>query len=381
MARRIILASVTGALEHGLKGFVAVLRSGDAARVISMADYYPLIAQAVESLEESTEMTRRAIYDLARSAMLAKLRSLTPELSESDIFREEVALDDAIRRAEAEAVQRRRNRPSHSSGGRAESPPRPMRHVVGRNGPRPTRKLAALTIMTLLMLVVAGLKGPGMIASLRGASDGIAESIAGGDRDALSKMIDLISSKPFGLNPSAAQKVVLYEEDQGDPAGNQYGGTVVWRTDSVSPGPGLAPQVAIRAEIEIPERQMSLRWSLRSNDDPALPASHTVELMFELPADFPHGGISSIPGLLMKEAESARGVSLTGLSVKAAPNSFLLTLSTAEVDVDRNIQLLKERSWIDIPVAFDDGRRAIIAVEKGPSGERAFSEAFAAWEQ
>jgi hypothetical protein len=375
-----ILASATGRLEPGLKGFVAVLRSGHAARVISMADYYPLIAQAVESLEESTEMTRREIYDLARSAMLAKLRSLTPELSESDIFREEVALDDAIRRAEAEAeaVQRRRNGPSHSSGGRAESPPWPMQHVVGRNGPRPTRKLAALTIMTLLMLVVAVLKGPGIIASLRGPSDGIAES---GDRDALSKMIDLISSKPFGLNPSAAQKVMLYEEDQGDPAGNRYGGTVVWRTDSVSPGPGLAPQVAIRAEIEIPERQMSLRWSLRSNDDPALPASHTVELMFELPADFPHGGISSIPGLLMKEAESARGVSLTGRSVKAAPNSFLLTLSTAEVDVDRNIQLLKERSWIDIPVAFDDGRRAIIAVEKGPSGERAFSEAFAAWEQ
>ena len=80
---------------------MAVVRSGSAAvRAISMADYYPLIAQAVESLEESTATTRRAIYDLARSAMLAKLRSLTPELSESDIFREEVALDDAIRRAE-----------------------------------------------------------------------------------------------------------------------------------------------------------------------------------------------------------------------------------------------------------------------------------------
>ena len=72
---------------------------------------------------------------------------------------------------------------------------------------------------------------------------------------------------------------------------------------------------------------MSVRWSLRSNDDPALQASHTVELTFKLPADFPHGGISNIPGLLMKEAESTRGVSLTGLSVKAAPNLFLITLS------------------------------------------------------
>jgi hypothetical protein len=40
-------------------------------------------------------------------------------------------------------------------------------------------------------------------------------------------MIDLISSEPFGSNPSAAQKVAFYEEDQSDPAGKQYGGTVV----------------------------------------------------------------------------------------------------------------------------------------------------------
>ena len=385
-----------------------------------MADYYPLIAQAVESLEESTEMTRRAIYDLARSAMLVKLRSLTPALSESDINREQVALDNAIRRAESEAMQHRRNGPSQSSASPPESRPRPIRHNVDRhqpekgqvldnrptspnrtrqlsirwlsacrdaflneeNGPRQRRRLAALTIITLLMLVGAGLKGPGIIASLRGPSDGITESVARSDRDALSKMIDLITSEPLGSNPSAAaQKVSLYEEDQGDSAGKQYGGTVVWRTDSFSAGPGLAPQVAIRADIEIPERQMSVRWSLRSNDDKALPASHTVELMFKLPADFPHGGISDIPGLLMKEAESTPGVRLAGLGVKAAPNFFLIALSTAEVDVERNIQLLKERSWFDIPVAFDDGRRAIIAVEKGPSGDRAFSEAFAVWEQ
>jgi hypothetical protein len=68
-----------------------------------MDDYYELIAKAVKSLDLSTETTRRAIYDLARSAMLAKLRSLTPALSESDIRREQVALDEAISRAEAEA--------------------------------------------------------------------------------------------------------------------------------------------------------------------------------------------------------------------------------------------------------------------------------------
>jgi hypothetical protein len=348
----------------------------------SMDDYYELIAKAVKSLDLSTETTRRAIYDLARSAMLAKLRSLTPALSESDIRREQVALDEAISRAEAEA--------SLLSPRRPESQPWPIRQDVDQRQletseasdldvaalnlpPRKWAKLAALTVMTLLVLATAGLEGPGIIASLRGGPEGIAESAAS-DRN-----------EPFGssnpANPLVLQRAALYEEDQGDPAGKQYSGTVVWRTDSVSPSPGLTPHIASRADLEIPERHISARWSLRSDDDDALPASHTVELVFKLPPDDPHGGISSVPGLLMKGAESTPGVALAGVVVKAAPNIFLISLSTADADVQRNVQLMKERSWFDIPVAFDDGRRAIIAVEKGPAGERAFSEAFAAWEQ
>jgi hypothetical protein len=49
--------------------------------------------------------------------------------------------------------------------------------------------------------------------------------------------------------------------------------------------------------------------------------------------------------------------------------------------VQRNVQLLKERSWFDIPVVYNDGYRAMIAIEKGTSDERVFSDAFAAWEQ
>jgi hypothetical protein len=44
------------------------------------------------------------------------------------------------------------------------------------------------------------------------------------------------------------------------------------------------------------------------------------------------------------------------------------------------LQLLKERSWFDVPLVYANQRRAIIAIEKGVPGERAFNEAFAAWE-
>jgi hypothetical protein len=181
--------------------------------------------------------------------------------------------------------------------------------------------------------------------------------------------------------PGVAQRVVLYEEDPNNPQGKRFVGSAIWRTETVSPGPGLAPELAVRANIEIPERHMTVTWSLRRNTDKTLPASHTIEIMFNLPPDFPGGGIANVPGIMMKESEQARGTPLAGLAVKVTNGFFLIGLSAVDADVQRNVQLLKERPWFDIAILYANGGRAILAMEKGPPGERAFAEAFAAWEK
>ena len=75
---------------------------------------------------------------------------------------------------------------------------------------------------------------------------------------------------------------------------------------------------------------MTVTWSLRRNTDKALPASHTIEIMFNLPADFPGGGIANVPGVLMKQAEQSRGVPLSGLRVKVTAAFYLIGLSAVE---------------------------------------------------
>ena len=180
---------------------------------------------------------------------------------------------------------------------------------------------------------------------------------------------------------AVAQKVVLYEEDPDDPNGKRFVGSAIWRTETVTPGPGQPPELAVRADVEVPERKLAMTWSLRRNTDKGLPATHTVEIMFKLPADFPSGGISNVPGILMKQAEQTRGVPLAGLAVKVTPGFYLIGLSNLDTDKDRNLQLLKERGWFDIPVVYNNNRRAILAMEKGTPGERAFAEAFKAWKQ
>src|SRR6476469_831046 len=86
-----------------------------------MADYYPLIARAIAGLDPSAPgESRRALYERARSSLIAQLRSVQPPLSESEITRERLSLEEAVRKVESEAAQRARDA-SRAGGDRARS--------------------------------------------------------------------------------------------------------------------------------------------------------------------------------------------------------------------------------------------------------------------
>jgi len=175
--------------------------------------------------------------------------------------------------------------------------------------------------------------------------------------------------------PGIAQRAVLYEEDTSEPNGRKFDGSAVWRTETASPGSGRPAELAARADIQIPGHVVGT-FSLRHNSDQSLPATHTIEIRFSRP---PGDGIANIPGILMKEAPQIRGKPLAGLAVKVTDGFFLIGLSAADTDRLHNLQLLKDQEWFDIPIVYNNGHRAILAVEKGPSGARVFTDAFAAW--
>src|ERR1700733_86088 len=544
-----------------------------------MADYHPLIARAVDGLGTSTGEARRALYERARAALVAQLRSIEPPLSEADITRERLALEDAIRKVEAETVRKarteprpaplparpnplsarpqpsppspvppRRDPPILPAGGtppaprpemremqrpemqRPEPPLRPpvppapnpppqqgaspssrdrilnartslisreglrgLRDVVnevddlgaasaksaqsardtrdsygagssqpfgfdddeppqrgraeprfdsdeaelldedmagrerlepsfeaddekpGAQFPRPhsprgrqteeqyeeprrPRSYRGLARLAVVLFIVAGLIATisWQWSNITGVYDFVMHMRSRPSQTAqtpstVPKSGDRVPQQQAAgqapgtaapgqqAGPEVAQRVVLYEEDPNDPQGKRFVGSAVWRTDTVSPGSGLAPELEVRADITVPERNMSVTWTLRRNTDQALPASHTIEIMFNVPPDFPGGGIANVPGVLMKDSEQARGVPLAGLAVKVTNGFFLIGLSAVETDVQRNMQLLKDKPWFDVPVVYNNGGPAILALEKGPPGDRAFADAFAAW--
>src|SRR5262249_12604340 len=98
-----------------------------------------------------------------------------------------------------------------------------------------------------------------------------------------------------------------------------------------------------------------------------------------LPPDFPFGGISNVPGILMKPAEHTTAVPLAGLTAKEISGFFLFGASAAENDVQRTMELLEERAWFGIPIVYNQGRCAVLAVPKGVHGQQTVKEAFILW--
>ena len=102
-----------------------------------MTDYHPLIARAVEGLDRSTGEARRALYERARNALVAQLRSNQPALLEAHITKERLALEEAIRKVEAEAARKSRTE------ARAEQRPATPRATTPEGAPQVRRASAA----------------------------------------------------------------------------------------------------------------------------------------------------------------------------------------------------------------------------------------------
>jgi hypothetical protein len=174
------------------------------------------------------------------------------------------------------------------------------------------------------------------------------------------------------------QRAVLYEENDAGPKGLQHEGSVVWRSEQVKSADGR-DEIAIRADVDIPDRKLKMQMLLQRNLDPALSATHTVELSFNVPPDFPGGGIGNVPGLLLKISEKTTGEPLRALTVKVTDGRFLGGLS--KVNLRQNLQLLRDRTWFDIPIGYTNQHRAILAIEKGDEGQRVFETTLDAWQK
>lgn len=177
---------------------------------------------------------------------------------------------------------------------------------------------------------------------------------------------------------AAGQQALLYEERGGTETGSVEKGSVVWSVISESPEAGQPAQPAVRGQVTMPDSKLELKMTIRKNTDQSIPASHLIEMVFSVPDNFSGGVVDNVQRITFKDTEQAAGNPLVAVPSKIADNFFIVWLNDAKTAQDTNLSLMRRLQWIDIPITYRNGRRALISLEKGPTGAQAFKEVLGA---
>ena len=438
-----------------------------------MADYYPLISRAIAGLKDDSHDTRRAVYQKARMALDHQLRAVRPALSEADIARERLALDEAIGKIEAERTRTAdmlslswmtpasdlppvaptqsvtetiRPHTTHIQD-EADAVPRAGHHnnVSPQNTQTSLDNELPPSLVSPASLAESGLENfiarerprmstlePSLVNNhqrkrriILGGALGCTIALIAGvaiyfrdkptvvpqieqpvarQLDTESKIVERLADRTGSsaienkktaqtnaptqspqqrVEIPIAQKAFLYEPNI-DPTKENIAfiGRAIWRVDTVSAGEGQPLETALRGDIDLPDAGLTLTLLLRKNSDLTLPASHILQMTFGKTANIVDNQRivkdAGVPQFKQDEA-TLRGTPLAGLPVPITEGVFLVGLSNVPSDVTRNLDLLATKMWFDIPIRYSNGRKAVLAVEKGLPGERAVSEALKAW--
>ncbi len=416
-----------------------------------MADFYPVLSRAIDGLADQTPEARRAIYDRAKQVLVAQLRSVDPPVSESEITRQRLALDEVIARIEREKAAPPapapeplplpepdfRDEPQPYASEPVEPEPEALRqemagHETRTRGtrpvmasveadepaapsaaerprvefapaPRPRFSPRKLIVVSGVLLGVAAIGATAYYVNQDNRSTPVAVQVparpaqpaaegpkinerAGGEpAQPLQPAQQPVLSGPGGPPAQAplavAQRAVLYiEPAETSQPPRAITGRVSWRVEAQNPGQGQPLETVIRADAEIPDSGLTLIFTIRRNSDPAFPASHIIGMRFQRTVNDANGGVREAGVPQFKTEENERGAPLSAITSALGENLFVSALSRVPVEVERNVDLIRTRNWIDIPLRFASGKRGIIAFEKGLSGDQRIAEGFRSWQ-
>ncbi|MDQ0564240.1 cytoskeletal protein RodZ [Rhizobium mesoamericanum] len=176
----------------------------------------------------------------------------------------------------------------------------------------------------------------------------------------------------------STEKMFLYEERIGQSSPTAIQGSVVWSLQHETGSDGKQ-EAAVQATVTVPERNLSAQLTFKRNSDPSLPASHIVEVVFSLPPNFEGGAIESVQRISMKRTEQDRGDALIAVPAKITDDFHMIALNDYPDARKANLDLLANRDWIDIPITYRNGRRALLTMQKGATGGEAFNAAIREW--
>ena len=156
---------------------------------------------------------------------------------------------------------------------------------------------------------------------------------------------------------AGTQAVLLEARGDGTLTPESYAGTATWER-----GTELG-QPVILGRATVPLRGMTAILRIRPNTDPTLPATHIIEVAFEVAPGFDGDPVAQLRGVLVKDEAPAQGKALNGAAARVIQNTFLFAVSQA-ARADENAEQIQRRLFLDLAIVYESGRRAIVTFEK-----------------
>lgn len=288
-----------------------------------------------------------------------------------------------------------------NSARRASRAARRAERRADRERQRPQRSILSRLLLFVLILLVVGAAGYAAYAYREELQDFFASLTDGGEpeTDPATVTVDaggatpaegaapptdvrIVGPQPADVgvgppNPGAVPvaeilptQAILYEQ-VGDGDLPQFEGTITW---TFVPDGQNGPR--LDAVIRVPERGLMVQLSIEEAPPAATQFSHIIEVVVDVPADFPGGGIREVAQLAAKSSEDAIGTPIAATSQSLPPDYFLFEL-IAENERQNLSQLRQD--WFDLGFTYADGQQAIITFNKGTEGREAMTQALAAW--
>lgn len=168
---------------------------------------------------------------------------------------------------------------------------------------------------------------------------------------------------PEQLAPARAAFLI---QSEGPEQHKTFSGVVNWRVEN-----GVW-----RGDVTSPDAKLTLTFAMSKATDGG-PASHKIDLRFQF--DDPTYQIGRVGVPEMRKEENPYGDRLAAVAVPVTANVYLIGLRKDDADIAYNLELIRSRGWIDIPMEMADKRIAKVTFEKGPAGDATFAEAVKGW--
>lgn len=350
------------------------------APMTNEARYFEVLSAAIGELEVDSFEARGVVYDRLWEIVVRQLRAEGNDARET-VAAERAAFVAAVQRIEfgerpttAAAGPKGDGTAEDGQGLANHDRDRSKRPILGRVFLRLAGAFAVLLIIGFAYLVNM-VRQDSAAAKRWAADDTSLQSRLVRAALAVSNLIEGRSAVPSGVR----QRAVLYEESAATKTGKVFAGHAVWRDRLESPAAGSSAVLSV--EVEIPQKALIFNLSLTRAPERGGAISHFIELKFTTPNGSFSDAVEDVLGIMMKNDELSAGIELAGKIVQVQKGVFLMGLSGTDADIGRNMTLLKDRPWLDVPIVMQDRSRSILAIEKGSTGQTAVNRVLASWQK